>query len=281
VRDWHENLAERLDNWEDNRIALTYRPSTATDVVAVCIGLALIGYVSLKLTPDWFASQFTCRLRDNNFQNCLDAATAQANNRQGVTTATLAIFAGALGAMGAIYTARTFALNRDTAARNHELDRAGQITERFTRAIDQLGSDKLAVRLGGIYALERIARDSKDDHPQVVEVLTAYVRERAPRKPGDSELGVEDMSAKPVLATDVQATMSVLGRRNDSHDRFEARLDLAGTDLRGLVLERRETRLDDANRPVGNNGTKSYAVTGGVAGARLRTRVLWARCERA
>jgi hypothetical protein len=39
------------------------------------------------------------------------------------------------------------------------------------------------VRLGGIYALERIARDSRDDHPQVMEVLTAYVREHAPWPP--------------------------------------------------------------------------------------------------
>lgn len=37
------------------------------------------------------------------------------------------------------------------------LSREGQVTERFTRAIDQLGSEKLEVRLGGIYALERIA----------------------------------------------------------------------------------------------------------------------------
>jgi hypothetical protein len=42
--------------------------------------------------------------------------------------------------------------------------------------MDQLGSKEIDVRLGGIYALERIARGSKEDHPQIVEVLTAYVR---------------------------------------------------------------------------------------------------------
>jgi hypothetical protein len=52
-------------------------------------------------------------------------------------------------ALGAVLTARTYYLNRE-----------GQITERYTRAIDQLGSTSLSVRLGGIYALERIARDS-------------------------------------------------------------------------------------------------------------------------
>jgi len=39
----------------------------------------------------------------------------------------------------------------------------GQITERFTRAVDQLGSDDATILLGGIYALDRIARDSPRD----------------------------------------------------------------------------------------------------------------------
>jgi hypothetical protein len=60
----------------------------------------------------------------------------------------------------------------------------GQITERFTRAIEQLGSPEMAIRLGGIYALERIANDSDKDYWPIMETLTAYVRERAPwRKP--------------------------------------------------------------------------------------------------
>jgi hypothetical protein len=68
------------------------------------------------------------------------------------------------------------------------LSREGQITDRFTKAIDQLGAldgdgkPKLEIRLGGIYALERIARDSERDHGPIMEVLTAYVREHAPKK---------------------------------------------------------------------------------------------------
>jgi hypothetical protein len=46
----------------------------------------------------------------------------------------------------------------------------GQITERFTRAVDQLGSDKLDVRLGGMYALERIARHSDVDRTMIFVV---------------------------------------------------------------------------------------------------------------
>ena len=42
-------------------------------------------------------------------------------------------------------------------ARNFTLSREGQVTDRYTKAIEQLGSDKLDVRIGGIYALERVA----------------------------------------------------------------------------------------------------------------------------
>jgi hypothetical protein len=60
--------------------------------------------------------------------------------------------------------------------RSHlEVAEQGHITERYTKAIEQLGSDKLDVRLGGIYALEQIAVDSRRDHPTVVEVLSAFV----------------------------------------------------------------------------------------------------------
>ena len=39
------------------------------------------------------------------------------------------------------------------------------MTDRYTKAIEQLGSDKLDVRIGGIYALERVARDSRETSP--------------------------------------------------------------------------------------------------------------------
>ncbi|WP_062294251.1 hypothetical protein [Nostoc piscinale] len=38
------------------------------------------------------------------------------------------------------------------------------------------------MRLGAIYTLERIAKDSAKDHWTIMEVLTAFVRENAPRK---------------------------------------------------------------------------------------------------
>jgi hypothetical protein len=39
--------------------------------------------------------------------------------------------------------------------RTYRLTQQGQITDRYTKAIEQLGAEKLEVRLGGIYALGR------------------------------------------------------------------------------------------------------------------------------
>jgi len=69
------------------------------------------------------------------------------------------------------------------ALRQVRATREGQVTDRYTKAIDQLDQkNALAVRLGGLYALERIARDSRDDRATIAEVLCAYVR-TAPRDP--------------------------------------------------------------------------------------------------
>lgn len=64
--------------------------------------------------------------------------------------------------------------------KNAEAANQKQITERFSKAIEQLGSDKPEVILGGIYTLERIARDSAPDQWTIMEVLTAFVRQNAP-----------------------------------------------------------------------------------------------------
>jgi hypothetical protein len=98
------------------------------------------------------------------------------------------------------------------ATRTYRLTQQGQITERYTKAIDQLGSNKLETRLGGIYALERIAVDSERDHRTVVEVLGAFAREQGgqPTPPNDG-----DAARSERVATDVEAAVTVLGRLPD------------------------------------------------------------------
>ena len=112
------------------------------------------------------------------------------------------------------------------------LTRQGQVAERFTRAVDQLGSDQLEQRLGGIYGLERVAEESTTTRLQVFEVLTAWVRQHAPRDPkGDGTTRVPELGTR---ASDLQAVLTVLGRRRVMAG--DPPLDLHGTDLRGTVL---------------------------------------------
>ena len=82
------------------------------------------------------------------------------------------------------------------------------MTDRFAKAIEQLGSDKLDVRIGGIYALERVARDSARNHPTVMEVLTAFIREhsrepysREPWRPPDTGSSGRIAAAQGALST--------------------------------------------------------------------------------
>jgi hypothetical protein len=125
------------------------------------------------------------------------------------------------------------------------------VAERYTKAIEQLGSSLLDIRVGGIYALERIARDSPRDHPAVIEVLTAFVREHS-GKPWPPRADNEPVPlAAPRMRLDVQAALTVIVRRDPKHDFRPVDLhtaslvyadlicaDLTGADLAGARLAR-------------------------------------------
>jgi hypothetical protein len=93
------------------------------------------------------------------------------------------IVVGGLVAWAALRQARAANRQAEIASQRHEAqteaDQQRRITESFSKAIEQLGSEKLEVRVGGIYTLERISRESRSDHWPVMETLTAFVRERA------------------------------------------------------------------------------------------------------
>jgi hypothetical protein len=112
-----------------------------------------------------------------------------------------------------------------------QISREGQITDRYTRAIEQLGSESLELRLGAIYSLERIAKDSEADRETITEILTTFIRVHAPWPSPQSD--DSDMPQLERRATDVQAVLDVLGRRAYPRRDF---LHLADTDLRNSYL---------------------------------------------
>lgn len=105
-----------------------------------------------------------------------------------------------------------------------------QRSERFSRVVGQLADERLEVRLGAIYALEQLAGESREQHRPSIAVLCAFLREHAAWSPDRPSGG------RP--PTDVQAVLSVLGRRSLAHERDDGtfRLDLRRTDLRGADL---------------------------------------------
>ncbi|WP_143025340.1 pentapeptide repeat-containing protein [Micromonospora sp. WMMB235] len=143
-----------------------------------------------------------------------------------------------------------------------DLAAQSQITERFTSAIEQLGQaggDKIDVRLGAIYALERIMRDSAADHPAVVDILTAFLRVHAPNKAGSPAIQPSPREAENTLSppVDIQAALTVLGRRNPVRDSGD--VDLSYTDLRGANLS--HGRFSDADLSGANLAGSNLFLT--------------------
>ena len=170
-------------------------------------------------------------------------AAALQTAREAVRTQLLTLGAGLFAAGALIFTAVNFTLSR----RTFDLTEQGQVTDRYTKAIEQLGSDKLDVRIGGIYALERVARDSARDHPTVMEVLAAFIREQSQEQ---WPLPEHDTDSAPPRATrpDVRAALRVVGRRDPHRD--IGRIGLAGAELPGANLRRADLTRVDLNHAI-------------------------------
>jgi hypothetical protein len=152
-------------------------------------------------------------------------------DRENDARKTLATILGGIAVLGGAYfTWRNIKLAQESLG----VSQQGQLTDRFTKAIEQLGAvddkehKKLELRLGGIYALERIANDSERDHWPIMEVLSTYVRENAAwnRENPPSE--------EP--AADIQAILAVLRRRDHKYERSDQHLDLHNAGLREANL---------------------------------------------
>jgi hypothetical protein len=198
----------------------------------IWIGLVILfAAISLIWLPYWRVSQF-------GINNATENATLENQYR-----ATIAQILGGIAIGFSLY----YTWQRNNIAQD------GQITDRFTKAVDQLGNRKIEIRLGGIYALERIANESKKDYWQIIEILTAYVRENSiienyselnslRNVPISMDIQANESTKHEVpkirtILLDIQAILTVIVRRKYSYEHGETnKLDFKGTNLQHTNL---------------------------------------------
>ncbi len=113
------------------------------------------------------------------------------------------------------------------------------LNERYQRGAEMLGSNMLSVRLGGIYALQRLAEEHPDQyHMHVMRLFCAFVR--------DPVLMEQNPALSGELRADVQAVITAIGKRSSAGQRLEEnRLDLRNARLR--YADMKELNFTGAN----------------------------------
>ncbi|MCX4657412.1 pentapeptide repeat-containing protein [Streptomyces microflavus] len=207
-------------------------------IVAVVVGVIVFGLLLWK-GPWWF---------DGAHLRTKDLQPADGVVITGFRTALVAVGVALTAAVGLFYTHRNHQATLDqlehTRAKDREqaeLTRESQYADLYVDAINLLATKDspegpgLTERLGGIYALERVMRDSAKDQGMVVQILAAFVRQRAPREDPDDEAISSQIRGVLRPSDDVQAALTVLGRR-PHRDQNEGLIDLSFTELSRVDL---------------------------------------------
>lgn len=120
---------------------------------------------------------------------------------------------------------------------------ARRITELYIKAAEQLGSEKAAVRLAGLYALERLAQDNLTQRQTVVNVLCAYLRmpyadDNAPNNvdAGPAQFDFEHIQEREVRLTIQGILTSHLRPGNDIDNPLHTFWPDIDLDLTGAML---------------------------------------------
>lgn len=197
-----------------------------------------------------------------NWSTLQQDAKATAKEKFDASLAISTTLISGIGTIATIIGGIVLYLNFKDADRKTAIEESRLISERFSKAVEQLGHEKIEVRLGGIYALERISEDSDRDYWIVMEVLTSFIQEKSPQEliperflntigfKQSGKLPTQELpkvNELPRISKDVQAALTVIGRRNakkDPKDKFielhetnlSIRAKLAGANFKKLVF---------------------------------------------
>jgi hypothetical protein len=257
----------------------------------IALALPIIVVLYIFLFPGWIVSK---DIDSTAMAQLKPVEVLQARNEARKTVLQTLQVVGGLWIVVSVYlTWRQTQLERMQAQQQSEmdhhqmqLDRSKEVAERFSQAVEQLGSEKSAVRLGSIYALERIAAYSVDDRAATAEVLSAYIHEHAPWQDGttsNARPAIDDLPPLTVRSPEAQAVLNVLAKQSWSDQRENQlrlnNLDLRRADLRNAYLrgaDLHSTHLDGADL------TDAHLEETDLRGARLEgTRLAGARLDAA
>ena len=139
------------------------------------------------------------------------------------------IVAGVVALIFALWRARVAGRQANAAQAQVATAQQSLLNERYQRGAEMLGSPVLSVRLGGIFALQRLAEEHPEQyHIQVMRLFCAFVR-NPPAEGGELNNNRE-------LRPDVQAVITAIGKRSVAGQRLEAEADCK-LDLRGARLD--------------------------------------------
>ncbi len=161
-REMSSGAWKHLRGWV--REALRFATANSRRITLLVI-LAVIGVGSWRLLAswDWLSAEFWDWLRDG--PNGVESGSTTVRNLG-------LIVAGVIGLPLAIWRSLVAQRQADTAQQN-------LLNERYQQGAEMLGSKVLSVRLGGIYALERLAREHPMQyHIQIMQLFCAFLRHR-------------------------------------------------------------------------------------------------------
>ena len=216
------------------------RPNSTAFWLTVA-AIVLVGGVLLPATGwDWLRSGTSESQGESNSTTIRNIGFLVA----GALALVFAVWRGVLAqrqAATAERQAETALRQTETAQRQVEIAQQGLLNERYQKGADMLGSEVLTVRLGGIYALQRLAKEHPEQyHVQVMRLLCAFVR--LPSKDQSIEPGPAAIEPGTLLGIrhDVDAIMQAIGSRSNQQIALEReadfRLDLRGAELTGAQL---------------------------------------------
>ncbi|MDD9799919.1 MAG: hypothetical protein OXU29_05600 [Gammaproteobacteria bacterium] len=114
-----------------------------------------------------------------------------------------------------------------------QINERGQITERFTKAVEHLGSENIYMRIGALHALERIGHDSENDVVAILRLLSNFVQKQSPVK---SKYVVANVERAPLDAREGFGVISRLAKEYEQllKNQNKKIVNLFSSNLKGL-----------------------------------------------